>query len=133
MPSLESTLHAALDEVTPALPGLLSSLEPASETTSLLEGDAMEQLLRAFVSLMHENIDGGREQRDLVMATAVPGLVAAGQTPGQLVRTSVAFFMALQPAMLDATPAGDRAAVARWLAGYAAEYVCETLEAASSA
>ena len=133
MPELEDALHAALDEITPDLPTLLADLPSAAESAETLDDQATAQFLRAFVALLHEGIDGGREQRDLVMSTAVPALVAAGQTETQLVQSHVTFFMALQGRMLAAVAPEHRHAAALWLADYAGTYTCEVLETAQAA
>lgn len=133
MPELEDALHAALDEITPDLPTLLADLPSAADSAQNLDEQATQQFLRAFVALLHEGIDGGREQRDLVMSTAVPALVAAGQTETQLVQSHVTFFMALQSRMLTAVPQEHRRAAALWLAEYAGAYTTEVLQTAQAA
>ncbi len=67
------------------------------------------------------------------MQTAVPALVASGQTPEQLVHGHVAFFMVLQARMVAAVPAELRDDAALWLARYAAAYTTEVLEVAERA
>lgn len=131
MTPLTEALHAAFEAVRPELPALLHRLE--TPTVTALDDEATEQFLHAFASLMHEGIDGGHEQRDFVMVTAVPALVASGQSGEEIVRTTVAFFVALTARMLGELPAERRDEASLWLARYAAEYILELMAAASAA
>lgn len=133
MDALRDALLSALDAVAPELPALAERLadEGAAEPTG--DDRATDQFLRAFLALLREGIEGGGEQRDLVMQTAVPALVSAGQTPEQLVHGHVAFFMVLQSRLVPAVPEELRDDAALWLARYAAEYTREVLEVAGAA
>jgi hypothetical protein len=97
------------------------------------ERKAGEQFVHAFAELLREALRGERAQRDLVMETAVPALVANGQTPLELLRGHVSFYMALQPHLLDAVPADLRLEAGRWLARYAADYTHEVVARATEA
>jgi hypothetical protein len=103
---------------------------PADETISEA---AQEQFLHAFVELLREGLQGGSDQRELVMETAVPAIVSAGQTALDLVAGHVAFFTALSPPLLDAVPERLRTDAAAWLARYAADYTREVTERALAA
>ena len=130
MDALQDALLAALDAVTPELPGLAERLSEDQDLQRAGDDRASEQFMRAFLALLREAIQGGGEQRDLVMQTAVPALVASGQTPEQLVHGHVAFFMVLQARMVAAVPGELRDDAALWLARYAAGYTAEVLEVA---
>lgn len=129
-----AALLRALDEVGPRLRALGESAAPpdAPPPEPQLD-DAADQLLRAFVALLREALEGGREQRELVIPTAVPALVAAGQTTLEIVEGHVTFFMLLSAQLLDVVEADVRDEAAVWLARYAGEYVREVAEAALAA
>lgn len=133
MDALQEALRSALDAVAPELPALLDRLAEQGDVERPGDERASDQFLRAFLALLREGIEGGGEQRELVMQTAVPALVASGQTPQQLVRSHIAFFMVLQSRMVPQVPDALRDDAALWLARYAADYTREVLEVASAA
>jgi hypothetical protein len=129
-----AALLRALDDVGPRLRALGESAAPPDAPPPDPQMDeAAEQLLRAFVALLREALEGGREQRDLVFPTAVPALVAAGQTALEIVEGHVSFFMVLSAQLLDAVGADVRDDASVWLARYAGEYVREVTEIALAA
>lgn len=130
MDALQEALLSALDAVTPELPAFVERLSEDADVQRAGDDRATEQFLRAFLALLREGIAGGGEQRDLVMQTAVPALVASGQTPEQLVHGHVAFFMVLQARIVASVPAELRDDATLWMARYAAGYTCEVLEVA---
>ncbi len=127
MDALQQALLSALDEVTPQLPALAERLAEGEDAERAGDERATEQFLRAFLALLREGIEGGREQRELVMHTAVPALVAAGQTGPDMVRSHVAFYMALAPLLVAEVPEALREEATHWLADYAADYTVEVL------
>ena len=135
MPPLNTALLQALDSVGEEIGGLVDRMEQRLDAADAPETDpkARDQFLRAFLALLREGIEGGSEQRELVMTTAVPALVQAGQTPEDLVRSHVAFFMALSPLMLAHVPPELRDDASLWLADYAAGYTCEVMSIAQEA
>lgn len=133
MDALQDALLTALDQVTPELPAIAERLTEDADVQRAGDERATEQFIRAFLALLREGIEGGGEQRDLVMQTAVPALVASGQTTEQLVHGHVAFFMVLQARMVNAVPEELRDDAALWLARYAAGYTTEVLEVAQRA
>ena len=134
MSDVTNAIAAALDRVDFAALAAQMRDSGVERTTATLDDAATDQFVRAFQALMREALEGRREQRDLVMDAAVPALVARGSTVADLLRSHVAFFVALAPRLVEAVqPAGLRDEAAAWLAEYAAEYVLEVTERAEAA
>ncbi len=136
MSRVDDALLQAVDAVSGELPELAGRLEDRLDVPQP-EGEqdprARDQFMRAFIALLREGIEGGREQRELVMSTAVPALVQAGQSPTDLVHSHVAFFMILGPRLIEHMPEDLRDEGSLWLACYAAEYTREVLQIAQEA
>jgi hypothetical protein len=129
---IAGSLLQALDRVAPELRALAESVQDEDADPSLDEA-AGEQFLRAFEALLREGFEGRRDQRDLVMETAVPALVATGQSSAELVEGHVAFFVILSARLLEEVPANLRDQAGPWLARYAGDYVREVTERAQEA
>jgi hypothetical protein len=129
-----------MSDVTDAIAAALDRVDLAAVARQLgageksgLDDTATEQFLRAFEALLREALEGGREQRELVMDAAVPALVRNGQTAADLLRSHVEFFVALAPSVVGGVePAGLRDDAAVWLGGYAAEYTAEVVARAQA-
>ena len=135
MSDVIAALRAAVDATCDQFLGIAEGIaEPGSlEGRTDADRKASEQFVHAFAELLREALRGERAQRELVMETAVPALVANGQTPLDLLGGHIAFFMALQPHLLDAIPADLRLEAGRWLARYAADYPGEVVARATAA
>ena len=136
MSPVDDALLKSLDAVAGQIDELATQLEERldlPEPEEPMDPRAREQFIRAFIALLREGIEGGREQRELVMSTAVPALVRSGQSPADLVHSHVALFMVLSPQMLTHMPADLRDEGALWMACYAAEYTREVLDIAQQA
>jgi hypothetical protein len=130
----DALLHA-VDEVCEDFGAIADSVAGPDDVQATTDADiqARNQFLHAFAALMREGIEGGREQREFVMQTAVPALLANGQTTLDMVRGHVAFYMALAPHLLAAIPEHLRDEASTWLALYAADYTRDVVEIALSA
>jgi hypothetical protein len=129
---VHDAIRQAVDEVCERFGEIADTVaDPAAPTElSPAEQQARDQFLHAFAALLREGLQGGREQRDLVMSTAVPALLDNGQSTLDLVRGHVAFYMALSPHLLAAVPEHLREDASTWLATYAADYTAEVTEIA---
>jgi hypothetical protein len=134
MPDAAAALLAALDDGRVDVATVAAEVgEATGQQESAVDDQAGEQFLRAFEALLREGLQGGREQRELVMESAVPALMANGQTVGDLVESHVAFFVALSSVMIESVEAGVRPDARAWLLRYAAEYIREVTEVALAA
>ena len=135
MSDLTDALLRAVDEVCDDLGAIADSVAGPDDLQATTDADiqARNQFLHAFAALLREGIQGGREQREFVMQTAVPALLANGQTTLEMVRGHVAFYMALSPHLLAAVPERLREEASAWLAIYAADYTRDVLDIALSA
>jgi len=89
------------------------------------------QFLNALETLIAEGMRGeGRDMRDLVFDTAIPGLVARGSTALELLESHVVLFVALATELTAAVPADVRDDAAVWLAAWFADYTREVTERA---
>ena len=106
-----------------------------SATAGMGEGrysdDELAQLVHGFTVLIDEALDGRADAFDLFIETAVPGLLADGQTPSALVAGSATFVTLVTAHVLDRVPAPVRGEVAVWLAVYFGRY-CGAVAAVSS-
>jgi hypothetical protein len=125
MPDAAAALLAVLDDGRVDFATVAEEIGEAMGRDRTLDPQAGEQFLRAFEALLREALHGGREQRELVMAAAVPALVANGQSALDLLESHVAFFVGLSTVMIDAVEAGVRPAARVWMLRYAAEYIRE--------
>ena len=128
----QAALLTVLDKGQVDLRTVVGDLGPVG-AIAVLDDVALDQLVRAFESVLVEALRGGREQRDLVLQTTVPAVVAQGQGILEVVEAQAAIFVAVGAALVGAVPAADRAAVREWLAHYAGGYVREVAELALAA
>ena len=132
MSDVADAIAAALDRID--LAAIAAQLGDGEVEATQTDQAATEQFLRAFEALMREALEGGRDQRDLVMDAAIPALVEHGMTTAELVNSHTAFFVALAPPLVEAVePAGLRDEAALWLAAYAGDYTREVAERAEAA
>jgi hypothetical protein len=125
-----AALLTAVDAVEAELPALAEQLADPGRQRGAAADQAAAQFLHAFIALLREALAGGGDQRELVMQTAVPALVAGGRSSLDLLDGHVAFFTALSPRLLAEVPDGQRAEAGRWIARYAAGYTREVVERA---
>jgi hypothetical protein len=134
MSDATSALLAALDRIdVRAVADSLDTPEaaPAEDT---LDAAAQDQFLHAFVALLREGLEGGGEQRELVMETAVPALISSGRTSVvELVAGHVGFFMALSQRLLAEVGEDVREDAGAWMTRYATDYTREVTERALAA
>ena len=127
-----TALLAVLDSDRVDLHAVIAEIGPVG-AIAVLDDVAYDQLVRAFTAVLCEALQGGREQRDLVLQTAIPAVVARGQGVLELVEAQAATFVAVGAALVEAVEPGDRAAARVWMARYAAGYVREVAELALAA
>jgi len=107
-----------------ALAELVRDAVPANERGEDDEA-ANEQFLNAFQALLIEALEGGTEQRRLIMDTAIPALVADGTRHPTMLQGHVAYFVALTPRLVEGVPAEQRTEALAWLARYFGAYARE--------
>lgn len=121
---------AAVEPTLMDLVALLAGQTPRALGAELADSDT-EQLLHGLTTLVREALDGpSREKRRFILDTAIPGMLAHGDTALTLVESHVAFFTLLGHRLLQAVPDELQTAAARWLATFFAEYVREVTETA---
>ena len=99
-----------------------------------LGDDDLNQLLNGFEALMLEALEErGDETRRLFLETAVPALVAGGQTPASLVHGAAAFSVLLATEIVPLVSEEHRGETAGWLAGFLGAYCRDLVEAATVA
>ena len=105
-----------------------SDMTPESNPEDYSRED-IEQFLNAYEALVLEAMEGrGRQTRDLIFETALPGIVAEGHSVGELVQSGVAMSIMLTHRLLEQVPAEERDAAAAWLAAFYSGYTRETVE-----
>lgn len=134
MSDVRAALLTAIDQTCDDFGAIADQVSGPAVTqgSPVADPHARDQFVRAFAALLREGVEGGTEQRELVMETAVPALVANGQSAMELLRAHVAFYTALSPHLLAAVPESLRAEAGTWLAGYAADYTREVVERAQA-
>lgn len=133
MSVVTAALLAAVDAVEAELPALADQLAEPGRPRAAADEQTTAQFLHAFIALLREALEGGSEQRELVMQTAVPALVAGGQSSLDLLGGHVAFFTALSPRLLAQVAEAHRSDALRWISRYAADYTREVVERAREA
>lgn len=104
------------------------------EMAGTFSDEDLRQLMRGFCQLLEEALtDSGSETREFFLGTAIPGLVAAGQEPLTLVRSTSTFVVLMTAAAIDGLEGADRQDAAEWLAGFFGEYVRDVAAVATEA
>ncbi|HVM18013.1 MAG TPA: hypothetical protein VM290_10575 [Gaiellaceae bacterium] len=94
----------------------------------------VRQLLNGFETLLTESVDGGgSETREFFIGTAVPALVADGQSPASLVQGTVTFVTLLATQLGERLPPEHRDEGRVWLAGFFGGYCRDVVAAALEA
>lgn len=128
-----------IEAVTSRPPTLLAAAEHVvAATPSMGPGrysrDQLEQLLNGFCALLREALEeSGNDTYEIFMETAVPAMVADGQTTGSLVQGSAAFATLLSMHLDEAVPAEHREGARSWLSRFFGRYVADVYSAAAQA
>ena len=102
-----------------------ADLNPASLLDELGERD-LEQFLNAYEGMFMEALEGtGHETRTFILETALPPILAMGQTTLDMIRSNVVSAVMLTHRMLPLIAEEHRDEAARWLARYHSEYTYE--------
>jgi hypothetical protein len=105
-----------------------ADLDPASRAGEFSDAD-LEQIVNAYEALFDEALAGtGRETRELIFETALPPIVAMGQTATDFMRSNVISAVMMTHRLLPLIDAEQREDAARWLAAFHSSYACELLE-----
>ena len=84
----------------------------------------LRQAVRGFVNLIEEAANGsGQEIRETFFSTVVPGLLAEGQPPEPLIRSSTTFLFLLGGQLVLRLPQADQMEAMAWFAIFAGSYV----------
>ena len=85
--------------------------------------DELDQLVRAFGAVVAESLAGSeREQMHLLAGSAVPALIADGQTTSTLARAVGSLAVVISASLLRDMPPAEQDDAAAWLAGFFGEY-----------
>jgi hypothetical protein len=136
MQAARTALAEALTTVRPGLGELsrrLSEASPQAQPAEPFDDAANDQFLNAFETVVREGLEGGGQTREFIFSTAVPALVAAGQTPEMLVHGHVAFFVVFCHRLLATVGDDVREDAEVWLSGFFADYVAEVDRVARAA
>lgn len=96
--------------------------------------EELDQLVRAFEAVVAESLEGsGREQMDLLVGSAVPALIADGQTTSTLARAVGALAVVISTSLLRDMPRAEHDDAAGWLAGFFGEYAQAVVDEAQRA
>lgn len=100
---------------------LVSTLENASAN---LDEEWFAQVVRGFINLTLEAAEGaGQATRETFFATVVPGLLAEGQPPSVLIRSSTTFLSLLGSQLIVEVEGVHQKDAAVWFASFAGSYV----------
>jgi hypothetical protein len=128
--------RSLVDVVTGRQEALLSTAEAVVATTpSMAAGrysrEELKQLLNGFSALLKEALEErGSETYELFLSTAVPGMIADGQTTETLVEASASFGTLISMDLVAAVPEEHREAAAVWLAQFFGRYAGDVVRAA---
>jgi len=99
-----------------------AELDPASQIDEFSQRD-LEQFLNAYEALFMEALDGSSDEtRRFVLETALPPVIATGQTALDLIRRNVASAVMFTHRVLPLITPERRDDAARWLAEFHASY-----------
>lgn len=131
--------HTLVDALDDRQEGLLSAVETVVASTpsmgaGLYSRAELKQLLNGFCALLKEALEEqGSKTYELFITTAVPGMVADGQTTGSLVEASASFGTLISMDLVAAVPDEHREPAAAWLARFFGRYVADVYRAANDA
>lgn len=107
-----------------------ADLDPNSRVDDFSEGD-LEQFLNAYEALFMESLEGtGRTTRAFILDTALPPVIALGQTTLDLVRSNVLSAVMTSHRLLPLIEPELRDDAARWLAAFHSGYAYDVAERA---
>lgn len=116
--------------------GILAAAREVTEG-DLLRAETPEeqlvQLVHAVRAMLLEALEGGDETRRLVIETAIPAYVEAGDTAATIGGAITRFAVLVAEHIGSRVEPDLRTAAVAWLASFYARYVCETLEAVEAA
>jgi hypothetical protein len=96
--------------------------------------EELEQLVHAFRASLREALAGsGTDARDLMIETAVPAVVAQGDTPATLARSSGVFGVLLASRVARVVPEDARDGAATWLGAFFGEWLHDIVAAGQRA
>lgn len=85
--------------------------------------DELDQLVRGFAAVLAEALRGDeRDQMELLVGSAIPALVADGQTTSTLARAVGSLAVVVSTSLVRDLPEAERDDAAGWLAGFFGEY-----------
>lgn len=136
---MEPFARILADAVTARPPTLLAAAERVVAMTPSMgperySREQLEQLLNGFSALLEEALEeAGSDTYELFIETAIPAVVADGQTTRSLVHASAAFGTLLSMHLVDAVPPEHREAARSWLSMFFGRYVSDVYVAAARA
>jgi len=99
-----------------------------------MEEEWFTQAVRGFINVTLEAAeDGGHTLREMFFATIVPGVLAEGQVPAEvLIRSSTTFLNLLGSQLLLETEQGHQKDAAVWFATFAGSYMQDLYQACNA-
>lgn len=92
------------------------------------------QILRAFGGLAIESLRGGDgSTREIFLTSAIPAVVAEGETPATLARSATLFGIVMSSEIGGSLEGEDKRAATAWLARFFGEYARDAVDAAMAA
>ena len=132
--SPDAALLDLLDREPELLVEVAKRAQAVNESGQDYSDEDVAQIVHAFGGALREALAGtGSDARDLLMQTAVPAVVARGETPATLARSATVFGVLLAGAVRERVPAELTEGAVEWLAGFFGAWAHDVVEAARSA
>jgi hypothetical protein len=133
---IRGTLLRAFNEVRPGLDDVVASMvaQIPEEELADYDPDSVGQFLNALEALVVEALeDSGDEKRRFIFDTAIPAMVAQGQTAVDMARGHTTFFVALGHRVLERISPDECPGAEAWLSRFLGDYCAEVVERAIQA
>ena len=134
-PELREQLSAAIGDSRDAMLALaLRAVGDTPEMAARGYGEEdLRQLLNGFEALLVEELGGGGGTREFFIGTAIPAMVADGQSPASLVQGAAMFGALVTSEIASRVDADARDDARVWLASFFGAYCRDVLVAATEA
>ena len=126
-----AALLRAFTEVRPELDTVIADMAAQLPQEELEDYDpeVAGQFLNAFETLVVEALEGaGDEKRRFIFDTAIPAMVAQGQTAVDFARGHTTFFVALGHRILERVARDECPGAELWLSRFLGDYCAEVVE-----
>ncbi len=131
--ALQAEIRRALETEDGWLLDLARRAMAESALVTETSDDQLVQLVHALRLILLEALEGRDDTRRLVIETAVPAYVEAGETTANLAGATVRFAVLLAGDLGERVAAEHRLGAVGWVASFYGTYACETFEAVEAA